>query len=122
MRRFARLAVIAIAIATAANFTGCQTFGSGSARAFDADGIPHERYYVGGGFMVDYTAPAAGTVYWTDNAARKVIVTQSVEAGERFESPGSMPQPKEYEKVMGSPLRDAKFMLYFIPNEPNPQG
>lgn len=111
-------AAFAMVLCTALLLTGCQAMGEPA--AFDADGIPHERYYVGGGLRIKYTAPVDGTAYFVDNNLPKIIMTESLEKGEAFSISGGATEPEEYQQMMGAPIKDAKLALYFVPNESSP--
>jgi len=90
---------------------GCST-----PRHLQADGLPDDQYLVGGGLMIDWKAPADGTVYLVEKTAGKIIETRSMETGESYSfSVASGSQATEFERVLGIKFSEARFMLYFQP-------
>jgi hypothetical protein len=106
-----RYAVTCVSIVLAFVFAGCST-----PRYLEADGLPGEQYLVGGGLMIDWKAPTAGTAYLVEKTTGKVIETRSLDAGDSYSfSVSSEGQAAEFKRVLGIELSDAQFMLYFQP-------
>jgi hypothetical protein len=79
-------------------------------------GLPDERYVVGGGSMIDWKAPAAGTAYLVEKTTGKIIETRSMEPGDNFGfSVGSGSQRAEFERRLGINFSDVELWLYFVP-------
>jgi len=83
--------------------------------------LPREKYFVGGGMMINWTAPQDGTAYVVMSAAgeRKIIQTQYImEAGEfDFNLSGADQETvDQFEKVLGTKLSEREFSLYFVPS------
>ncbi len=91
-------------------FTGCSSLQP----EFDANGIPAARYRVGGGFEIDYRAPATGTAVVVEDTSRRVWVTQSLDELETFTFRISADDPDLHERL-GQNASAAKFSLYFLP-------
>lgn len=108
----------AIAAMLLVSILGCASAHSGP---FDSKGLPREKYFVGGGIMINWTAPQDGTAYVVMSAAgeSKIIRTQYIpEAGE-FDFSISVDAGQEradLEKVLGAKLSEATFSLYFVPS------
>jgi len=49
-----------------------------------SNGIPSERWRVGGGFDISYTVPMDGIVYLVDQKSSRFLITESVEEGYLF--------------------------------------
>lgn len=79
-------------------------------------GIPHSRYLVGGGFSIEYVAPANGTAYWVEETTEKILETKSVNSGDKVEFGGGV-DFRLMEQALGIDMKDAKFTLYFVPIE-----
>lgn len=91
-------------------FTGCSSLQP----QFDANGIPAARYRVGGGYEIDYRAPATGTAVVVEDTSHRVWVTQSVDELESFTFRISADDPDLHERL-GQNASEAKFSLYFLP-------
>ena len=94
---------------------GCSGLSTSSAGPFTRNGIPHSRYLVGGGFSIEYIAPANGTAYWVEETTRKILQTKSLNAGDKAEFTGS--DPDSVKQALGIDFKDTKFTLYFVPIE-----
>ena len=92
---------------------GCHTAPAGG------DGLPADRFLVGGGYEVTYTAPAAGTLVWAERTTRRVFITRSLEAGETFEESAD-PTDQTFREVLGIDPADARLVLYFVPAAADP--
>lgn len=92
-------------------FAGCRTTGQ-----LEAGGLPGEEYLVGGGLMIEWEAPTAGTAYLVEKETGKIIETRSLAEGETFSfSISTGVQAEEFEKVLGIDFGQARFLLYFKP-------
>ena len=90
----------------------------GAGRSLEPDGLPGEEYLVGGGMMIDWEAPAAGTVYLVEKVTGKIIETRSVKAGDSYSfAVASDRQASEFERMLGIKFAEARFLLYFQPDE-----
>ena len=90
--------------------------GCGAPRRVLVDGLPDDQYLVGGGSMIDWRAPTAGTAYLVEKTTGKIIETRSMEAGDSFGfSVGSGQQRIEFEKRLGIEFADMNLWLYFVP-------
>ena len=90
----------------------------GSGRSLEPDGLPGEEYLVGGGMMIDWEAPAAGTVYLVEKVTGKIIETRSVKMGDSYSfAVASDKQASEFERMLGIKFAEARFLLYFQPDE-----
>lgn len=102
------LSVLVACIAVGAG--GCSIF---RMSAFRSDGIPYEKYQVGGGWDIEYKAPAPGTVYLVEARSSKPIETKSLDEGDTYRQ---VIDPGESRlKDMGIDPTVARFQLYFIP-------
>jgi hypothetical protein len=116
--RTANVLVGAIVAMAVVSILGCASTHTGP---FGSDGLPREKYFVGGGIMINWTAPQDGTAYVVMSAAgeSKIIQTQYImEAGE-FDFSMSVDDQEmvdQIEKVLGAKLSEAKFSLYFVPS------
>ncbi len=112
MRKGGRIIVLVL-LAGALSLAGCT---SGLSSKFKNNGLPASRYLVGGGFSIEYVAPAVGTACWVEENTEKILETKSVVTGDKVEfGPVSM-DSEEVKKVLGIELAEARFTLYFIPN------
>lgn len=96
--------------------TGC----SNLQPQFDANGIPAPRYRVGGGYEIDYRAPATGTAVVVEDTSHRVWVTQSVDELESFSFRISADDSDLHERL-GQNAGEAKFSLYFVPAKVQPE-
>jgi len=76
-------------------------------------GIPEDKYLVGGGWEINYTAPADGTVCLVERSSYKLLETTTVEEGDTYEK-SIDPHADELEALGISP-KTAKFQLFFVP-------
>jgi hypothetical protein len=107
-----RIILSVLLLSVVLSLAGCVSPSSGK---FRANSLPDERYLVGGGFSIEYVAPADGTVYWVEETTEKILQMKSVASGEKVEFGSEGMDPEEVKKVLGIELKDAKFTLYFIP-------
>jgi hypothetical protein len=91
--------------------TGCA---SSQKTSFGFNGLPQEQYRVGGGFDIEYNAPADGTFYLVDQSSGKFVITKDATEGDTFEfsiDSGDMDEAKAF----GIDLEKSKLVLYFVP-------
>lgn len=93
------------------SLAGCSTWFAYPGSQFKNDGIPLNRYLVGGGFEITYIAPVNGTVYYVEESSCRIIETRPLKAGEEAEFEGW-----DVNEYLGIELKEAKLTLYFIPN------
>jgi len=77
-----------------------------------------DQYIVGGGFSIEYLAHEPGRAILVDVASGRTLMTESLEAGRKFESiidPGD-PEAAEMLSSLGVDLAKANLVLYFIPD------
>jgi hypothetical protein len=103
--------VVSLSVLGLVLLIGCMTTST-----FRENGLPSERYVVGGGYTIEYKAPSNGTAYWVEETSSKIIESKSVEEGEavQFELDADA---DEFKEATGIDLKDAKFTLYFVPAE-----
>lgn len=108
MSRFVVIGCLTLIVWT---FAGCRTN-----PPLQADGLPGEQYLVGGGMMIDWEAPAAGTAYLVEKTSGKIIETRSLAQGDSYTfSIASGGQAAELERMLGVKFSEARFLLYFRP-------
>ena len=96
---------------------GCSALPTSSEGAFTESGIPHSRYLVGGGFSIEYIAPANGTAYWVEETSGKILQTKSMNSGDKAEFGGGSLDPEQIKQALGIDIKDTKFTLYFVPEK-----
>ena len=103
-------------IAVAATLSACSMGSQSMARNdwMNEDGLPHDRYRVGGGFQASFTAPVDGVAYVAETVQGRLIVTEGLEQGNDFELSGGI-DPKQFEEAVGVKPSEAQFTLYFVP-------
>lgn len=107
-----RFAAIGFLLLAAGLLAGCRT-----SPPLQADGLPGEQYLVGGGMMIDWEAPAAGTAYLVEKTSGKIVETRSLAKGDSYTfSIASGGQAAEFEKMLGIRFSEARFLLYFRPD------
>lgn len=104
-------------VAVTAVMVGCAS----TTRPVDVKGIPQDKYLVGSGTTVEFTAPEAGIVYVVvEGKEKKGMVTKSLKSGEAF-SFGKASDPAELteqlEQVTGMQLKASRLLVYFVPQE-----
>jgi len=119
VRRTANVLVGALVAMLLVSILGCASTHTGP---FGSDGLPREKYFVGGGIMINWTAPQDGTAYVVMSAGgeSKIVQTEGLKEAKTFEfyisgvdNQGTLDQ---VEKVLGAKLSEAKFSLYFVPS------
>jgi hypothetical protein len=98
--------------------------GCGSGRRSQLVGLPDKPLLVGGGMLIKWKAPKAGTVYLVEKRTAKIIETCSVEKGDVYSfCATSIVQADEFEQMLGMRFGNAHFDLYFEPlGEGSPAG
>lgn len=101
-------------------------FQSQKQNAFDNNGLPQKQYYVGGGYIINFQAPADGTAYLVEANLAKIIQTDSLSTGEEYvlEIDPADEEIKNRMIAMGltpDNPRDMKFELYFVPLDDSQQ-
>lgn len=87
-----------------------------TARISDSSGgIPADRYVVGGGYVVHYTAPVDGVAYLVERMTATVLQMESLEVGERFEVSVAGTEPETIKTMLGIPPSEMELRLYFVP-------
>jgi hypothetical protein len=92
--------------------TGCASFQKTS---FGFNGLPQEQYRVGGGFDIEYGAPAEGTFYLVDQSTGKFVITKDVTEGDTFEFSIDSQNIDDETRACGVDTRKSKLVLYFVP-------
>jgi len=93
--------------------SGCSTMTS----LHGAD-VPGGAQIVGGGFMINWIAPTAGTVYLVEKTSGKIVETRSLDKDDTYEFEMSLDDEavvKTFENAFGVPMKKAKLVLYFKP-------
>jgi hypothetical protein len=109
-----------LALWVALGLAGC-TVSSQTDRQFTQRGIPAKEFLVGGGFQINYTAPAEGTVYWVEETTAKILETRSVTDDENVEFKMDV-EADEFKQSIGVEMAKAKMSLYFIPRRERVEG
>ena len=110
MKSSSQITLATLLLALSLSAAGCYG-GPSFNKAFNSNGIPKHQYLVGGGFEIEYVAPANGTAYWVEESTQKILETKSVSSGDKAEFKGDLRQ------VLGIDLKDIKLTLYFVPVE-----
>ena len=123
LRRTANVVITALVAMLALSIWGCSSIGKLSAAKspLGPDGLPRDEYLVGGGFQIDWVAPADGTAYLVMSGAEvnKLIQTEYLKEAEKFDFSMSVSSPEEIEqieKVLGAKMSEVRFSLYFVPS------
>ena len=112
-----------VVVLSAVILPGCGSFVSDMGNNFNSDGLPKQKFFVGGGLQIDWIAPVDGTIYLVEENTRKILMTKSLEAGEDFELSVSDMNSDEAKKLLGvSDISKLNFSLYFIPTKETPSG
>ena len=80
---------------------------------FTRRSIPLKSFLVGGGFTIQYIAPAEGIAYWVEETSQKILETQSMRLGDKAEFDG---EPEQLAEALGIPKEKVRLTLYFIPD------
>lgn len=121
--------VIAFAFAVIFMFfiSGCATVVSDSAEPFGRDKLPKQRYLVGGGLEINWTAPADGTAYIVKRGpgGNKLLSTEWLAVGGTFVfsvDVNNREVIEQFEKVIGCKIGEAEFSLYFVSSTKRNEG
>ena len=82
---------------------------------FDGNGVPHQKYLVGGGMQIEWTAPQPGTAYLVENHSEKILMTKSLDTDDEFEFSAGSAEPEDIKQAFGIEMSELKLALYFIP-------
>jgi hypothetical protein len=92
---------------------GCSTVGPLQGAA-----LPRDAQIVGGGFRIDWIAPADGTALLYERNSGKIVETESLSEGDSYEFEMDLNDEEvtqTFEKAFGIPVKDARLVLYFKP-------
>ena len=81
----------------------------------DANDLPSDKFLVGGGLMVDYTAPEHGSLIYADKTSGKILLTKGLKKEERYGFQGLTEEMRRLLETEGIDLSKARFVLYFVP-------
>jgi|GEM_PF-1129960 len=107
------IAVMAVIAGLTMLGAGCRTI----APALGTD-LPRDAQIVGGGFQIDWIAPADGTVLLYERKAGKLVETKSLSEGDSYEFEIDLSDEEAtetFKKAFGIPVKDARLVLYFKP-------
>lgn len=108
-----RSIVVATAVVGLMMFgAGCRTIGP-----LQGTDLPRDVQIVGGGFRIEWVAPADGTVYLYEKKSGKIVETESISEGDSYEFEMDLDAEvaQTFENAFGTPLKEAKLVLYFKP-------
>ncbi len=91
--------------------SGCQTMSG----PLTAEGIPEQRYLVGGGLNVYYVAPEPGTLYVVEENLKQIWVTRVMDTGNRYQHSRANSPFSNFKELFGIDHKDIKVSLYFVP-------
>ena len=90
--------------------------GCGSQKASQVNRLPGDKQLVGGGMMIEWKAPEAGTVYLVEKTTGKIVETRSLDEGEKYSwTVTSVVQAEDLQELLGIKFSKARFLLYFEP-------
>ena len=84
------------------------------------NGLPPDKWMIGGGPAIEWVPAERGTAIIADKTSGKIIMTKYLIAGGKLDF--SIRDAKDFEEVMGVPLKDARIVAYFIPGSAQPGG
>ncbi|MFA9479340.1 hypothetical protein ACERK3_13705 [Phycisphaerales bacterium AB-hyl4] len=100
---------------------GCTYAGPDPARDLVRAGENPNDYLVGGGVMLKYRAPEAGTAVMLDRTGGRIIATESLKEGDLFDvqlDPTDEDVREGFRQASGGiPLEKADIRLYFFPSD-----
>lgn len=108
-------------IAAGLFLSGCSTFNTRGAysneEVFDYEGMPDEKYLVGGGYFISYRAMEEGELFLVDTASERLLATVSLQPGEDHQMVYDITDEKLAANLesLGIDPKKAKFKLYFVP-------
>ena len=90
--------------------------------------LPRNGKVVGGGLLIDWRAPTAGTAILVETVSDRIIVTESLEEGDLFTFDAAGNNAPLVDSILAgadvrgsrnlSPLAETtRFVLYFVPDE-----
>ncbi len=83
---------------------------------FNEAGVPQgQRFLVGGGRVMDYTAREAGTLILINKTNNTPVLTKSLKAGENFIASADTFEHQEEAQARASDHRNTVYMVYFVP-------
>lgn len=94
--------------------------GCGTMRLQGSD-LPRGAKVVGGGFLIDWQAPTAGTVYLVEKTTGKIVETKSLDEDDSYDFEMSLDDQsvtETFKDTFGIPVKEAKLVLYFKPAGP----
>lgn len=101
--------------------TGCQSLSLGRYKmrddVFDHDGMPDDKFLVGGGYFIIYRADVEGELFLVDEASERLLATVSLQPGEDHEMIYDIRDEKLAANLdsLGMDPKQAKFKLFFVP-------
>ena len=101
--------------------SGCQNFslrGNDLRKdVFDHEGMPDDKYLVGGGYFIIYRADVEGELFLVDEASERLLATVSLQPGEDHEMIYDIRDEKLAANLdaLGIDPKKAKFKLFFVP-------
>lgn len=104
---------IAVTAALMMGMAGCSALGP-----LQGADLPRDAQIVGGGFRIDWVAPADGTVLLYERKSGKLLETESLSEGDSYDFEIDLSDEEvteTFEKAFGVPVKDAKLLLYFKP-------
>ncbi|HQI26714.1 MAG TPA: hypothetical protein PLT20_01410 [Sedimentisphaerales bacterium] len=104
---------IAVTAALMMGMAGCSSLGP-----LQGADLPRDAQIVGGGFRIDWVAPADGTVLLYERKSGKLLETESLSEGDSYDFEIDLSDEEvteTFEKAFGVPVKDAKLLLYFKP-------
>ena len=115
MKSSSQITFATLLLALSLSAAGCFSPHPSHNEVFTSTNIPAHRYLVGGGFEIEYVAPANGTAYWVEESTQMILETKSLNSGDKANFGGIAPE--QAKQVLGIELKDVKFTLYFVPVE-----
>ena len=88
--------------------TGCYT------PTFRPNGIPHDRFQLGGGMDVSFIAPEDGTIYYVELDKRKILLSDTISKGSTFNIKPNTAK-RLIEETLAIEPADTNLVLYFVP-------
>ena len=107
---------VGIALAVLGMLSVAWLGGCGAERRSQLDRLPGDKQLVGGGIMIEWRAPEAGTVYLVEKTTGKLVETRSLAEGDVYSwSVTSVTQAEDLQSLLGLQFSRARFLLYFEP-------
>ena len=107
----------ALVVVAVVSLVGIALWGGCSGqKASQVNRLPGDKQLVGGGMMIEWRAPEAGTVYLVEKTTGKIVETRSLEEGEKYTwTVTSVVQAEDMQELLGIKFAKARFLLYFEP-------